>query len=145
LAMCRRVVSVVCASVYGQSMVLMLLCVNCLPFFRQFTSDQWLYVLFLVWLIVCCFALRYWSVACPHYVGACTCWLNSLMTWWISAFQVNITSMMTQTLQGKVMASNVLSSFSIRQQMSLSDFEMLQPDNMDQSTSPIRSIIIQKM
>jgi len=52
--------------------------------------------------------------------------------------------MMTQTLQGKVMASNVPSSFSIRQQMSPSDFEMLQPDNMDQSTSPIRSIIMQK-
>ncbi|PVH37653.1 hypothetical protein PAHAL_5G053700 [Panicum hallii] len=53
--------------------------------------------------------------------------------------------MMTQTLQGKVMASNMPGSFSIRQQMSPSDFEMLQPDNMDQSTSPIRSIIIQKI
>ena len=63
----------------------------------------------------------------------------------VSAFQVNATGMMAQTMQGKVMASNVPSSFSIRQQMSLSDFEMLQPDNMDQSTSPIRSIIMQKM
>jgi E1A/CREB-binding protein len=41
--------------------------------------------------------------------------------------------MMTQTLQGKVMASYAPSSFSIRQH------------NMDQSTSPIRGIIIQKM
>jgi E1A/CREB-binding protein len=53
--------------------------------------------------------------------------------------------MMTQTLQGKVMASYAPSSFSIRQQMSPSDFEVLQLDNMDQSTSPIRGIIIQKM
>ncbi|XP_034580614.1 probable histone acetyltransferase HAC-like 3 isoform X2 [Setaria viridis] len=53
--------------------------------------------------------------------------------------------MMAQTLQGKVMASYAPSSFSIQQQMSPSDFEMLQPDNMDQSTSPIRGIIIQKI
>ncbi|CAL5078482.1 unnamed protein product [Urochloa decumbens] len=50
--------------------------------------------------------------------------------------------MMTQTLQGKVMASCVPSSFSVRQQMSPSDYEMLQPDNMDQSTSNIRNVII---
>jgi E1A/CREB-binding protein len=42
------------------------------------------------------------------------------------------------------MASNALSSF-IRQQMSPSDFDMLQPDNMDQSASPVRSIVIHKM
>ncbi|OEL25360.1 putative histone acetyltransferase HAC-like 3, partial [Dichanthelium oligosanthes] len=69
----------------------------------------------------------------------------SSMTWCAALLCVSATSMMTQTLQGKVMASNVLSSFSIRQQMSPSDFELLQPDNMDQSTSPIRSIIIQKI
>lgn len=43
------------------------------------------------------------------------------------------------------MASYAPSSFSIQQQMSPSDYEMLQPDNMDQSTSPIRGFIIQKM
>jgi len=63
----------------------------------------------------------------------------------VSAFQVNATGMMAQTMQGKVMPSYAPSSFSIRQQMSPGDFEMLQPDNMDQSTSPIRGIIIQKM
>ncbi|KAG2610941.1 probable histone acetyltransferase HAC-like 3 isoform X2 [Panicum virgatum] len=53
--------------------------------------------------------------------------------------------MMAQTMQGKVMASYAPSSFPIRQQMSPGDFEMLQLDNMDQSTSPIRGIIIQKI
>ncbi|CAO2170527.1 unnamed protein product [Urochloa humidicola] len=53
--------------------------------------------------------------------------------------------MMTQTLQGKVMASYVPSSFSIQQQMSPSNFEMLQPDDMDQSTYTIRKTIIQNI
>lgn len=52
--------------------------------------------------------------------------------------------MMTQTLQGKVMAYTP-SSFPVQQQMTPEEFEMLQLDNMDQNTSPIRAIIIKRM
>jgi E1A/CREB-binding protein len=52
--------------------------------------------------------------------------------------------MMTQTLQGKVMAYTP-SSFPVQQQILPEDIEMLQLDNMNQNTSPIRAIIIEKM
>jgi E1A/CREB-binding protein len=52
--------------------------------------------------------------------------------------------MMTQTLQGKVMAYTP-SRFPIQQQILPEDLDMLQLDNMNQDTSPIRAVIIQKM
>jgi hypothetical protein len=70
--------------------------------------------------------------------------IELLMTWKISAFQVNVTSMMTQTLQGKVMAYTP-SSFPVQQQILPEDLEMLQLDNMDQGTSPVRAVIIKRM
>lgn len=57
---------------------------------------------------------------------------------------MNVTSMMTQTLQGKVMAYTP-SSFPVQQQILPEDLEMLQLDNMDQSTSPVRAVIIKRI
>jgi len=87
-----------CVSVYGQSMVLMLLCVNCLPFFRQFTSDQWLYILFLLssttYCVLLCFALLICRLSslcgCLHLLIELLWWHDeflhfmwTLPAWWL--------------------------------------------------------------